>query len=885
MFMISQWPFVLAEPAWIVGLAAVPLLVWWYRLGLVDFHRGQRLLSLAGRSAILVLLVLALARLTWLTPSQEPFVVFLLDRSQSVGTAAQQTAERFVDQALGFQGANACSYLEFGASPGQVTQERPKRVQTMREDVNSLGTDIAAAIEVAAGAVPPGLSPHLVLLSDGNETNGNAVKAIQRAGVAVSTVPLPAPEEAQMQVSEVRIDPPQVRAGEGFTVEVVINSNHEDEGFLKLFMNGRLVPEVREKRRKIHKGENVIPIAIAPVAHLQKAVISAELEGFDNKRPDLNSARALVYCAEKPRVLIVDSDPKQIRHLVDALREQEIDVDDPLPQEGVPSTLAELQNYDLLVLSNVPATAMSQKQMALIRTYVRDLGGGLLMLGGNQSFGLGGYSKSVLEDLLPVHCDLKRDKEKPTLAMVLVIDRSTSMQGQKIEAAKEAARAAVELLGPNDKIGVIAFDSVPEWICDLRPCSDKEYIRNRISRIQAVGGTQMVPALLAAQEELVRLGSSAKLKHVILLTDGDDNIAPGGELSDLASRMSTSRLTLSTVGVGSDVRREELEQMARSGGGRCYLVDDPSSIPQIFAKETMEAAKDAIIEEAFAPIQRRQTPVLAGLDWESMPQLHGYVTTREKATSETILVTQRSDPLLSWWRTGLGMCVAFTADAKTKWSDDWIANWPGGYSKFWAQVVRHAMRKNEAKGVEVQLRRQGRKTAILVDAIDERGAFLDEVDTDVTVLSPHDEARTVALRQTAPGRWATELDTADPGEYYFLITQSKDGRSRFQQTRGLIVGYPDELRMLPTNERLLRTLAEESGGIFQVTPEQVFRTNGPAVSRAVPLWPYLVLVAMVLFIFDVALRRIDFAPLFAAVRWEPTAREELVSHDSNRLTG
>jgi Mg-chelatase subunit ChlD len=861
----SWWPLTLTDPAWLAGLAALPLLAWYYRHSLVDFHRTQRLLSLACRSLFVVLLVLALAGLTWQAPTQERFVVFALDRSQSIGDEAREVTEHFLDRTLANQGKHRAAFLEFAAQPGLVTTERVRRTAPPSEDDADLGTDLGAAIEVAAGAVPPGYVPHVVLLSDGIQTHGDALKAALRAGVAMSTVPLPQREEPQVQVSEVRVEPQEVREGEPFIVEVVIHSNHDDEGILELFCSGRPVPGVREQRRRITKGENRIRIPHPPLQHENVAIFLAQIKGFQDTRLDDNAARALVYCAGKPRVLIVDSDPKQIDHLARALEEQGIQVDPPRPPAGVPDSLADLQNYELLVLSNVPATAMSQKKMELIRLYVRDLGGGLLLLGGDQSFGLGGYSRSILEDLLPVHCDLKREKEKPSLAMVLVIDRSGSMQGQKIEAAKEAARAAVELLGPNDKVGIIAFDSEWSWISEPHPCSDKAFVLDRISRIQANGGTRMVPALQGAFDALVGLGTTAKFKHVILLTDGDDNEAGPGELIDLAGRMAANRLSLTTVGVGVEANRNVLEAMARAGGGRPYQVDDPSSIPQIFAKETMEAAKDAIQEQAFLPVLRRPTPVLGGIDWDEMPPLHGYIATREKATSETVLGTHpRFDPLLAWWRTGLGMSVAFTSDAKPKWADEWIANWPGGYSKFWAQVVRHAMRKNEAKGVEVQVRRQGRQAVLTVDAIDAVGRFLNDAETEVTVIGPRRDQQLVALRQTAPGRWMTELETPDPGEYHLLVTQKQDGRVRFQQTRGLTVGYPEELRLRPTDEELLQALARVSGGVYKPAPEDVFAATGPAVPRATPLWPYLVLAAIALLIVDVALRRIDFAARFAA---------------------
>ncbi len=200
-------------------------------------------------------------------------------------------------------------------------------------------------------------------------------------------------------------------------------------------------------------------------------------------------------------MLLVESDPDQAKHLTWALEEQNMQVD-VRPPRGAPDNLAELQNYDLLVLSNVPATALSLRQMEVARTYVQDLGGGLIMLGGDQSFGLGGYYKTTLEEILPVRSDFEKEKEKPSLAMMLVIDKSGSMGGEKIEMAKEAARAAVELLGPSDKVGVLAFEGENFWVSEMHPCTDKGFVLDRIAGLEAGGGTVMAPAMEEAHETL-----------------------------------------------------------------------------------------------------------------------------------------------------------------------------------------------------------------------------------------------------------------------------------------------------------------------------------------------------------------------------------------------
>ncbi|MDB5311148.1 MAG: von Willebrand factor type domain protein, partial [Gemmataceae bacterium] len=691
----------------------------------------------------------------------------------------------------------------------------------------------------------PSHVPRIVLLSDGNQTAGDAVRAALRGGVPVSTVPLPVHTDPEVQVSAVNV-PAQVREGEPFFVEVVVDANHDDEGEIEVFRGPHRV--VGEKV-KIKAGENRFRFRQQVTAE-RAAEYTARIKGFRDKLLDNNAARGLVFSGGKPRVLVVDSDPKQAKHLAFALEQEGIRVDIRPPQ-GVPDTLSDLQNYELLVLSNVPATAMSTRQMNNVRTYVQDLGGGLIMIGGDQAFGLGGYYKTTIEEILPVRSDFEKEKEKPSLAMVLVIDKSGSMGGVKMEMAKDAAKAAVELLGPKDKVGVIAFDGDLFWIADVQPAANKGQILDKISAIEAGGGTTMGPPMEAAYEALQ--ATPAKLKHVIVLTDG---VSEPADFEGIAQNMAQAKMTCSTVAVGDDCDFKLLQEIARLGNGRYYQAEDPSSVPQIFARETVTASKSAINEQPFTPIVTRPAQAVADIRFEDAPFLLGYVTTRPKPTSELILATEKGDPLLAWWRYGLGMSVAFTSDAKSRWAAEWLS-WPG-YSKFWAQVVRHAMRKSDAKGVYTQVDRKDGKVRVTLDAIKTDGKYLNDAPAELTVIAPQGGERKLGMTQTAPGRYVGEFPADKAGTYHVHMTQQVKGLPAAQQSRGLVVNYDDELRLRPTNEALLEAIARSSGGTFRPDPEAVFAPDDRTAARPVPLWPYLLIAAALVFVVDVALRRIDF---------------------------
>ena len=446
--------------------------------------------------------------------------------------------------------------------------------------------------------------------------------------------------------------------------------------------------------------------------------------------------------------------------------------------------------------------------------------------------------------------------------MVLVIDKSGSMGGDKIEMAKDAARGAVDLLGPKDKIGVIAFEGSTYWIADTQPATNRASIIDRISAIEAGGGTTMAPAMEEASLSLQQ--TVAKLKHVIILTDG---ISSPGDFLGITEEMARSRITVSTVALGEGCDTQLLEEIARVGKGRTYVTTDPSAVPQIFAKETVTASKSAINELPFQPQVIRPTQALQGIDFDNAPFLLGYVTTRPKATSELILATEKGDPLLAWWRYGLGMTVAFTSDAKSRWAAEWLS-WPG-FGKFWAQVIRHAMRKGDSKGVFINVQRKGDKATVTLDAVNtttigsqnREGRYRNAAESELTVIDPQLGNRKIAMRQTAPGRYVGEYDLPKTGTYHMELTQKVEGVVASRQSRGLTVGYEDEFRLNPTNEELLKKVSTVSEGMYNPTAEQLFAPTERTANRVIPLWPYLVWVATFLFLVDVALRRLDWTLL------------------------
>ncbi len=865
-------PFEFTRPAMLILIIPISVvLAYWFIRSLSDFPRPQRIASLVTRSIIALMLLLSLAGLTWLHRASDQYVVFVVDQSQSIGENAQKQAQEFLKSAVDAKGRHEVAFMPFGAKSGKVQTEplnfgdhsslvdpdAKKAKEPAKKDGPAIpltpeqkalrdGTDLATAIETAAGFIPPGYVPQIVLLSDGNETARDVLSAASRSRIPVSTMVLPSRTEPEVQVSQVSV-PAEVREGEPFFVDVMVYSNHDDEGLIEVFRGDH---KVVSEKKTLKAGENRFRFQQS-VERDRMAAFKVRVSGLkQDTLLDNNAEAGLVYTAGKPRVLIIESDPNLIRELAYALEDEGIQAD-VRPPQGMPDTLAGLQNYELLILSNVPATALTQQQMEIARTYVQELGGGFIMLGGEQSFGLGGYYKSALEEILPVRSDFEKEKEKPSLAMVLVIDRSGSMQGDPLEMAKTAAQSAVELLGNRDQVAVLAFDDQPYVISEMQSASNKGKISDEISRIEPGGGTSMFPSMEQAFEILS--ATSAKLKHVIMLTDGQSN---PGDFEGMAQQMASARMTVSTVALGG-ADTELLETIAKVGKGRYHLAEDPSQVPQIFAKETITASKSAIDEQPFVPQVIRATKALAEIDMESSPFLLGYVMTRPKPTSEVILATEKGDPLLAWWRYGLGMTAAFTSDAKSRWAAEWLT-WPG-YGKFWTQVVRQTMRKSESKGIQIAMERRDRTASLSVDAVSDVGQFLNNAQIELTVINPLLQRQKVVLKQTAPGRYSGDFPTNQSGAYNVEIGLKQNEQVLQRQSRGLMVGYSDELRIQPSNEKLMESIASVSGGKFNPQPKDIYQQQGKWALRPTPLWPTLLTLAAILLILDVALRRIEFA--------------------------
>jgi Ca-activated chloride channel homolog len=517
---------------------------------------------------------------------------------------------------------------------------------------------------------------------------------------------------------------------------------------------------------------------------------------------------------------------------------------------GLPTSAKELERFDLVLISDVPSMFLGLAQMQALESYVRDLGGGFIMSGGQDSFGSGGYQGTRVEKILPVRFDGEKELSQPQLAIVLVIDRSGSMTGDKIEMAKESARATAEVLEPSDLISVIAFDSQPMSIVRLQRASNRLRIATDIQRLTPGGGTHIQPAL---QEAFTILQpANAKVKHVILLTDGQ---ASYEGIAELVDEMRQSRITVSAVGVG-DADRHLLQIIAERGEGKLYMTENAAELPKIFMKETMEIQKSSLVEEPVHAHVARRVEMIEGTGVEHAPPLRGYVATKAKEHSEVILVTDKGDPLLARWRVGLGTVVAWTSDVKNRWASEWLT-WPG-FPKLLAQMIRTTMRYKVHESYDLAAQVVDGRARVTVDAIDRDDRFVNDLQTTLEIVDPRDSQvkQRIRLEQTAAGRYEGEFAIDRYGTFVLKAIHQRDGRTVAESLGAVSLPYPAEyLRSTPDTEPL-RQIGLVTGGLASPRPADLAATQGETIKYHRDLWPLVLLAVACFFMLDVYLRRV-----------------------------
>ena len=881
-------------PLWLLIL--LPAL-WWMSWRNRRAHDPRRYGSACVlRSAALALVVLALLRPAVLRPVDDVSVVYALDVSHSVRAHDIDASLRWIDAVNARQRPAQTRIVAFAHGARTLDSTNSVRGLELSEDgvasagaIDRSATDLERALRTALHGFAPAHAKRLVLISDGNQTQGDlwrALPALQDAAVRLYALPLEAGDPTDAWIETIDL-PERVRAREVTVATVRVFARARTRARVTLHQ-GDEPPQQRDVDLVL--GSNAVAFELR-FARMGEAELRARVSAAGDRIPDNDALSAGVWIERPVRALVVEGGGAA-PYLAEALRAQGIEV-----RLAAPDALAaqQLRDVDAVVLSDVAPDRLDAQAAARLEAFVRDAGGGLVFAAGENTYGKDGFAGSAIERVLPVTFEARRKKRE--LDLVLLIDRSHSMRGRKLELAKSAALGTLDLLQPEHRLGVVAFDAKPHQIVPLDAVGNKRRAEDLILSMTASGQTNVYNALLQARSMLT--GSKAQTRHVILLSDGVTASAPLSDRSSNSARaqetirrvreetmrregqviepveshqqpalegfaafaqeMADEGITLSTVAIGDKPNLLLLQTLAEAAKGKHYVARTDAEIPGLFVAEAKRLLGESIVEVTFQAQRRAASALTAGVDFARSPPLHGYVAVRAKSVADVLLNATQDKPLLVTTQYGLGRTVAFMSDAKNRWAAQWLA-WPG-YGRLWAQVVRGVARP-AFEPLSWRVQREQREAVITLVGQDDAG-FRTALAPQVRVRTPEGRQQTVRLRQTGAGEYQGRVPLANaraqPYRFEVLPGGGIDDQSAGRLgTRALFFTTSDEFRARAPDTALLAALSAQTGGRPGAMPEEIFDPRQDGGTRARPLWPWLLGAALVLFLIEIAVRRVPW---------------------------
>ena len=834
----------------ILGLVVIPFIWRLSKASTLGSSPRHRAVAAGLRIAVVSLLVAALLDPVWHRSGKWISVVFALDVSSSIDPTFVGTAIDWMASANAQGNPAHAAFLAFGGSArvlGSAEGIRSVEVSLDGADrsINQSVTNIEAAVGRAFRTFDGRYLKRLVLITDGNETAGNVSRLLgqaQERGVRVFTLPANVRGEGDSWVEAIDL-PEEIREQEPVTATVRVFSRVATTATVALVGDDQTLGT---REVSLQPGVNEVDFQVRlPAAG--GGTLSGKLENVNDPMRENDLHTRAVTVGARPRILYVEGRLASAVYLRDALSAEGMDVTLVGP-EAMPGTSAALEEFDLVLLSDVPMDALNGDKVQAILQYVRDAGGGFIFAAGESSFGEEGYADSDIEEVLPIWFEI--NERRKDLALVIVMDKSYSMVGPKLELSKEAAKAALDFLEPTHSFGLITFDDTPFVTVPLQLAVEKSQMNDFISRIIAGSQTNIYPALEAAFDALAE--SEAEVRHVILLSDGKTY---ADDYEELVSLMSDSDITVSSVAVGQEADRELLGNIATWGKGRSYFIQDAERVPQIFIQETQIASQSTLVEEPVETTVTTSIEAFTDIDLNAAPPLRGYVRTLAKETAEVLIQSDSENPILARWRYGLGRTAVFTSDVKNRWAADWLT-WEG-YGKFWSQLVRETMRRDGGDELDFVVERIGDEALITVSALTEEGAYRTDLDPRLRVLRGDGEEAFLSFHQIGPGAFQARHSLGAPGEEPYRFELSGNGIE--DRSQALFYRYGDEYRLYPPNTPLLDEIAVQTGGRYLPDVGDIFDDYGETAFVPTPLWPWLSALALLAFFMDIAVRR---APWF-----------------------
>jgi Ca-activated chloride channel homolog len=847
-FFLAQYDLKLMRPEGLLLLLAIPLFVviafWMGR----DLRWYRRLTVGLLRVALIVALSLALARPVKISTQNDPAVVILTDLSASMDSKARESMKEKMDSIWSQRGKAACFVVGFGQNPTLLAHPKSRRLGELTLPDESQATDIAAALRFSYSLFPPQHDRRVVIFSDGDETRGDLRKEAARArelGIEISSVPIMPASVIDVRLEKITT-PATARAGDTLDVEVELSSNSRKTVALQLLLDGK---QVQRKKQLVKPGRSTMTFS-QTVEGQGWHDLTARAWAKDDRYPENNLATSRVFLTGRPKVLLVQAKTKK-NSLRSLLESQELDLR-LATLESMPKQLKQLSEHELLILDDLPLAGLSKELVGRLRSYVEELGGGLLITTGQAAAELAGPEDSAIEALLPVHFRQVKKKEKIPAALAFVLDRSSSMSREKkFVILLRAVADALERLRDTAQVAVIMFDDFPDTVVPLTEAKQRKKIKKVVLAQRVGGGTSIFPALVAAHKELKK--SAAKLKHVILLSDGQ-SISIYAHYGYLVEKLAKDKITITSIALGSDSDQAELKRISARSGGRFYFADSMANIPKIFAAETENISEDNVVEQPIRAVPAKLVEVLSGIDFESAPPLKGYVASEARPTSEVLLKSSdRSEPLLARWRFGLGRVAIMTTDAQGSWAADWV-NWQG-FSVLWPRLVKDTMRSSPPGDLRLAGKVEQDRAILTVRVPAERSTDKAEPPQLMSIgLQGHETELEVVRRGLGVYRADLELDRLGP--YAFRARRTSPNGAEEIAYASLNRTYKEEYLAASGNLALLKAVVRTTGGQLAPSPAEIFRPGRQERQGFEEKWPLFVFLALGLFLAEVLVRRL-----------------------------
>lgn len=912
---------------WLVLL--LPLLWWFSYRSLAGLGRRRRIVALTLRSLVLLALICALAEVQTQRISDKVAVYYLLDQSESIPQHQRQLMLEYVHREV-LKHRNA----DRGDLAGVIIFGREALVEipAFDEDLPSIGqiegyreletdaTNLAAALRQAVASFPEDAAKRVVVVTDGNENidNARAVSpTLAENGIGIDVVPIKLGQRGEVVLEKMTM-PNAVRKGQPVSSRIVLSNlgNSPVDGTLYVVRAvGDQERVLSEEDVTLKPGKNMFLVE----QDLTESGVFTYKARFDPKDPsrdimlENNETSAFTHVRGRGRILIIEDweHPGRFDYLASRLRLNELEVE-IMKSNELFNSIAELQGFDCIILADVPrssgesanvVTNFSDERIDMLVRATEQLGCGLIMLGGPNSFGAGGWTNTTLEKAMPVDFQIKNSKVVPVGALVLMMHASEMAEGNYWQ--KVVGMEAVKALGPMDYCGCIHWDDrtgKDNWLWNApsgmaRVGQLRQTMVARLNRMAPGDMPAFEPAMQMTLNSLK--GVDAAVKHVIIISDGDPTEASPFTIAKFVKE----KIQITTVAIGTHGNPAvgPMQKLATDTGGKFYVVTNPKTLPRIYQREARRIARPLVYEPdgGVKPVVLDNHEI-HGLSPQEMPTISGFVLTSVK-DNPLVEVSIRSprpgDPdnatILASWTYGLGRTAVLTTDAGHRWATAWTGR--EEYDQFFTQMVRWAMRPVDEKGNFMSSTdyRDG-KVKVAVTALDEESNVINFLDMTATAIAPDMSTFTVPIRQVAPGRYEGEFETDRPGSYYLSVNPGmqeievggkKQRRPRAQIVTGVNVPYSAEYRDRETNLALLHSLAQvtpaggESGLVAsgEFTPDALnqfleldtFRHTLAKAISSQDVWHLCLLVAACIFFADVFIRRVavDWSWAAPAVDW------------------